>query len=571
MFWTKSFLHTLRDDPSDAEIASHKLMVRAGLIKKLTPGIFTYGNVGLRAIRKLENIIREELAKIDCQEILMPMVQPASLWQESGRWPHMGELLKFKNKNDHDYCLGATHEEVVTDYVRNEIQSYRDFPVSLYQIQTKYRDEIRPRFGLFRGREFLMKDAYTFDRSVEEAHASYEKMRSAYTNIFKRLGLDFCAVEADTGAIGGDKSHEFQVLAEAGMDNLLVCSHCAYSSNVEITPVIKNSKHAAGHEKLPLEKFDTPQLKTIADLSKKLNIPDYELVKTFFVKSQSEKQESFALLIPGDYEVNLIKVKKALGLDLEPVVLDESEVKKLTGALPGSCGPVGLKIKIIADTSLQNRINFIVGANEDNYHFRNVNFDRDFEVFKFSEIKMAKDGDCCPNCGSPLKARKGIEVGHIFYLGKKYTEAMSVKYLDESGKSVVAEMGCYGIGVTRTVQAAIEQCHDKDGIIWPVSICPYWIHICALDPKDEELMTVVNKIYADLTTKGIEVFVDDRDERPGVKFKDADLLGFPYRLNIGKKGMSQGEVEVVNRKTKSMEKIKLGDVSNYLIQLHSRS
>lgn len=570
MFWTKSFLHTLRDDPSDAEITSHKLMVRSGMIKKLTPGIFTYGNFALRAIRKLENIIREELGKIESQEILMPMVQPASLWQESGRWPHMGELLKFKNKNDHEYCLGATHEEVVTDYVRHEIQSYRDFPVSLYQIQTKYRDEIRPRFGLFRGREFIMKDAYTFDRTVEEAHQSYEKMRTAYNNIFTRLGLDFCAVEADTGAIGGDKSHEFQVIADAGMDNLLICRKCNYASNVEITPVVFKST-ADKSEPLPMEKFSTPGLKTILDLSKSLKISESQLVKTFFVKSQADKPETFAILLPGDYEVNLIKVKKALKLDAEPVMLDETEIKKLTGAMPGSCGPVGLSIKILLDSALKNRSNFVVGANQDDFHLKNVCIDRDFKTHAIADVKMAKDGDLCPNCSEKLSAKKGIEVGHIFYLGKKYTEAMSVKFLDEGGKSVVAEMGCYGIGVTRTVQAAIEQCHDKDGIIWPESICPFWLHICALDPKDPEIKALVDKVYSELTQKGIEVFVDDRDERPGVKFKDADLIGLPYRMNVGKKGLAQGEVEVVNRKTKAMDKVKVQDVVTHLLALNKKA
>lgn len=564
MRWSETFLFTMKDVPADAEIISHQLFMRAGIIKKVAPGIFTYGVLGLRAIRKLENIIREELAKIQCSEVLMPMVQPRSLWDESGRWPHMGELLKFKNKNDQDFCLGATHEEVICDFVRKDLKSYRDLPVSLFQIQTKYRDEIRPRFGLMRGREFIMKDAYTFDASKEKALESYEKMRQAYINIFKRIGFDFRAVEADTGAIGGNLSHEFQILSESGMDKLLTCEKCDYASNEEITPVaITKQIHESP---LTLEKFATPGLKTIADLAKSLKTEESTLVKTFFVKFIHEKSvKNYAVLIPGHREVNLIKVKKAVSETVEPEMCTDEEVLKVSGARPGSCGPVGLKIPVIMDIALKDKTNMIVGANEDGFHYKNAGHGRDFKAEIIADIALAQAGDPCPNCDGKLKAVRGSEVGHIFYLGQKYAEPMGVKYLSQDGQSTTVEMGCYGIGVTRTIQSAIEQAHDADGMIWPAAIAPYMVHICLLD-KDEKIISYLNELTQTLDKNRIDYFVDDREERPGVKFKDADLLGAPLRVTLGRKSFEAGQVEVTWRKTKKQDKVTTGDSLNAVVK-----
>lgn len=552
MKWSQITLKTLRDNPADAEMESHRLFMRSGMIKKLAPGIFSYGSLFLRSIRKFEQIMRDELAKAGCQEILMPMVQPASLWQESGRWPKMTELLKFKNKNNHDFCLGATHEEVVVDFARNDIQSYRDLPSNLYQIQTKYRDEIRPRFGLMRGREFIMKDAYSFDRTKEEALSSYQAMSEAYHRIFKRLGVEYTVVRADSGAIGGDLSNEFQVVAEHGMDQVLLCPHCQYSANVEVAPLLRASVSQVEHTSQALETFHTPGLRTIDDLSKALNISATQLVKTFFVKYQDSRGDwvQATLLLPGDREVNLIKVKNALNAtsDVEP--LSDHEVLHLTGAHPGSCGPMGLSIPTVMDPVLNELKGFVVGANRDDYHARHVVPGRDFKVALTADISQVRAGDPCPQCQKPLDLKKGIEVGHIFYLGKKYAEPMGLKYLDEQGKSQVVEMGCYGIGVTRSLQAIIEQNHDTDGMIWPQSVAPYAVHIALLDPDKAELSAWTDELAQALLVEGYEPFIDDRKERPGIKFKDADLLGLPLRVVIGQRGFDQGKIEIVHRKTK---------------------
>lgn len=556
MKWSEVTLKTLRENPADAEMESHRLFVRGGYIKKVAPGIYSYGYLLLRALRKFEAILREELAKAGCQEILMPMVQPASLWQESGRWPKMGELLKFKNKNNHDFCLGATHEEVVVDFARNDLKSYRDLPANLYQIQTKYRDEIRPRFGLMRGREFIMKDAYSFDRDKQGALSSYEKMRKAYEQIFARLGVEYTVVQADSGAIGGDLSNEFQVVAEHGMDHVLLCQNCGYSANSEVAPVMSNVAETPWTED-EMEKFSTPGLRTIEDLEKSLKIPAKQLVKTFFVKYQDKKEkwQEATLLLSGDREVNLIKVKTALGAINEVEPLSDAEVLKLTGAKPGSCGPVGLKTQVIMDKTLSGLAGFIVGANEDDYHLKNVVPGRDFKVSQLCDISQAMADDPCPECGKALTAKRGIEVGHIFYLGTKYSQPMGLKYLDENGKTQDVEMGCYGIGVTRSLQAIVEQSHDEDGIAWPKSVAPFHIHVCLLDPKDESILSWLNVYKSSLEKLGIEVFVDDRKERPGIKFKDADLLGFPLRVVVGKRGMDNNEIELFVRKSKEKFKV----------------
>jgi prolyl-tRNA synthetase len=575
MKWSQNYLYTLKEAPADAEIPSHKLMVRAGLIRKLAPGIYSYGNVFLQALRKFENIIREELNRYGCVEILMPMVQPKDLWLETNRWNEMGAgLLKFKNRNDHEFCLGATHEEAVVDYVRNELKSYRDFPKNIYQIQTKYRDEIRPRFGLMRGREFIMKDAYSFDFDQEGALKAYDNMYKAYQNIFNRLGLDYRIVQADAGNIGGSQTHEFQLLAEAGEDSLLVSDTTQFAANVEVCPAIDFDDYKPKSTVLLAhEKFSTPGQKTIAQLSTFTQTTEFELVKTLFFSandgtdSKNKDLKPVAILLRGNDELNPIKLKNLLGLTNPPLMLTDEEVRSVTGASPGSCGPVGLKIPIYADNGLKNFTNFIVGANQDDFHLKNVNFDRDFSVTQFVDVRLAKAGDKCPESAGRLKSYRGIEVGHVFYLGQKYAQKMNGKFLDKQGKAQFYEMGCYGIGVTRTIQAAIEQSHDDDGIIWPKAISPYDVHICLLDIKDSSAVDYVDSLATVLEKRGISVFIDDRDERPGVKFKDADLLGFPVRIVVGKKGLEADQIEVVDRKTKVMNKFSKEKILENVFQI----
>ncbi len=563
MKWTNTYLYTLKEAPADAEIPSHKLLIRAGFMKKLAPGIYTYGNLALRSIRKFENIIRNELNKRNCVEVLMPMVQSRELWEETNRWKEMGAgLLKFQNRNEHWFCLGATHEEAVTDYIRNDLKSYKDLPKNIYQIQTKYRDEIRPRFGLMRGREFIMKDAYSFDLDQAGALKSYESMYSAYRAIFDRLGLKYRIVKADAGNIGGSQTHEFQLLADAGEDSLLVSDTTEFAANIEVCPAIDAVAQVSNAPLQAMEKFATPGQKTIADLAKFTGRTDKELVKTLFYNAnegldpKDKSLKAFAVLLRGSDEVNPVKLKNILGLTNPPAMLTDQEVKEVTGAMPGSCGPVGLKIPVYMDNGVAGLKNYIVGANEDDFHLKNINHDRDYKATKITDLRMARAGDKCPESNGRLQAYRGIEVGHVFYLGKKYSEKMKASFLDQNGKAQNFEMGCYGIGVTRTVQAAIEQSHDADGIIWPKAIAPFLVHICALDPKDSSVMSLANQLENELESQCIDVLIDDRDERPGVKFKDADLLGMPVRIVIGKKGLDAGEIEVVDRKTKQVVKVK---------------
>jgi prolyl-tRNA synthetase len=533
------------------------------MIRKVAPGVYTYGNLILRAIRKFEQIIREELDKRGCQEILMPMVQPASLWQETGRWTEMGEgLLKFKNRNQHDFALGATHEEVVTDYVRKDVKSYRDLPITLYQIQTKYRDELRPRFGLMRGREFIMKDAYSFDVDSAGALKNYELLYGAYKAIFERLGLQFRIVQADAGNIGGSQTHEFQVLADAGEDQLMVCDKTEFAANVEICPALDAEPVHSSELEKPLESFATPGLKSIGSLSKALQIPEKELVKTLFFSAndgsdpKNKELKPIAVLLRGSDELNPIKLKNILSLANPPLMLSDEEVKQVSGAWPGSCGPVGLKIPIYMDQGVAGLKNMIVGANQDAVHLKNVNSERDFKPTHIADLRMARAGDRSPaHPEGRLQAFRGIEVGHVFYLGTKYSQMMGAQFLTQEGENKPIEMGCYGIGVSRTVQAAIEQSHDKDGMIWPMAITPFHVHICVLDPDNSEILQAAEIFYRDLGARGWHCFMDDRMERPGVKFKDADLLGFPLRLNIGSRGLKNNEVEIVVRKTRETFKV----------------
>ncbi len=549
-YWSTGFHKTFKDDPSDAEIPSHKLLVRAGLIKKVAPGIYTYGPMALKSLRKIENIIREELDEAGCQELLMPMVQPLSLWQETGR-SGVPELLKFKNRNDHDFCLGATHEEVITDFVRNDLTSYKDLPVSLYQIQTKYRDEIRPRFGLMRGREFIMKDAYSFDENEELAKVSYQKFKKVYQRIFDRLGLEYRVVQADSGAIGGSLSEEFQVLAQIGEDLLLVSDQSDFAANREICarPYQATDFSSVGTSKFkdPSHKhtFATPGLSTIQDLAIFTGIDAKCLVKSLFLKDDAGKP--FTVLLRGCDELNPIKLKKVLNLKNEAQMLNEQEVLKLTGALPGSCGPQGLQTPIYADHFLKEFQYYMVGANQTGFHTQGLKVDVDFKITSFADISFAQTGDLSPDGKGVLKEIRGIEVGHIFYLGTKYSQIMKAIFQDKNGKTQPFEMGCYGIGVGRTMQSAIEQSHDQNGIIWPKSIAPFDVHLAVLDPKNADLMTYVNSLVKDLNKNNLSVFIDDRNERPGVKFKDADLIGLPLRLTIGQKSFEQNQVEVLTR------------------------
>ena len=576
--WSQTYLYTLKEAPSDAEIPSHKLMIRAGLIRKLAPGMYTFGAIGLRALRKFENVIREELDAVNCIEILMPMVHPKELWEETNRWTEMGAgLLKFKNRNNHEFCLGATHEEAVVDYVRSDLKSYRDFPKNVYQIQTKYRDEIRPRFGLMRGREFIMKDAYSFDVDQACALKSYDEMYKAYQKIFDRLNLQYRIVKADAGNIGGSQTHEFQLLADAGEDALLVSDQTNFAANVEVCPAIDFEKYISQEAELkPLEKFETPNQKTITELENFTGVKANQLVKTLFFSAnegadpKNKNIQAFAVLLRGSDEINPIKIKNLLGMTNPPLMLTDAEVFEACGANPGSCGPVGLKIPVYADTGLEGFKNYIVGANADGIHLKNVNHERDYQITQWADLRMAKEGDKCPESSGRLKSFRGIEVGHVFYLGQKYAQKMNGVYLDKNGRSQFYEMGCYGIGVTRTIQAAIEQSHDTDGIIWPKAITPFHVHIVNLDPHLDDVNLFVENITSELEKNNIEVFIDDRDRKrvsAGVKLKDADLLGFTVNIVASKMALDSDEVQVVLRNGKIMHKCKKTDVIQKVIEL----
>ncbi len=549
MLYSRYFIPTLKETPSDAEVISHQLMLRAGMIRKLAAGIYNYLPLGLRSIRKFENIVREEMNRAGAIELLMPSVQPAELWQESGRWQFYGkELLRFKDRKEAEFCMGPTHEEVITDLVRREIKSYRQMPVNFYQIQTKFRDEIRPRFGLMRGREFIMKDAYSFDCDSSAADESYDRMYQAYLRIFERCGLNFRAVEADTGSIGGSSSHEFMVLAESGEDAIVSCDSCRYAANVEkaearpVAPV-------SGVEQLPLEKTATPDMKSIADVAAFLGLSTDRTIKALVY--MSDTGESVMACLRGDHELNEIKLKNALGWD-EIRMATEEEILSVTGSPVGFLGPHGLKRKIavIADLAVQGMANAVIGANETDMHFINANPGREFLADRFADLRTVVAGDPCPRCDAgQMEQWRGIEVGHVFKLGTKYSTSLGATYLDADGKEQTIFMGCYGIGIGRTVAAAIEQNHDENGIIFPLPIAPFHCSVVALNTKDTGVMAAAGEIYFKLEKLGIEVLFDDRDERPGVKFKDNDLIGIPLRVVVGSKGLAEGKVELKIRQT----------------------
>ena len=558
---------TLRDDPGEAETVSHRLMLRAGLIRKVAAGIYTYLPLGLRVIRKIEQIIREEMNRAGAQELLMPIASPAELWNETGRWDYYGkELLRFKDRHERDFCLGPTHEEVITDLFRREVRSYRQLPLNFYQIQTKFRDEIRPRFGLMRGREFIMKDAYSFDVDEAGAKISYQKMYDAYTRIFTRCGLTFRAVEADTGLIGGDVSHEFMVLAETGEATVAYSDQGSYAANLERAEILPPSDVEAT-PLLSLTSIATPQRRTVEEVTAFLQITPRQLVKTLLYRAGTE---TIVVLIRGDHEVNEVKLARLLKV-LDVVLADPETVQRVTGAPPGFAGPVGLQhIRILADHAITGMKNVVIGANKADTHYQNANLDRDFTVEQFADLRNAQAGDPSPRGPGALKLAKGIEVGQVFLLGTKYSHKMNATILDDQGKERLAIMGCYGIGVGRTAAAAIEQHHDEKGIIWPFPIAPFHVHLLAVS-QSERTTEVAARLYADLTVTGIEVLWDDRTDRAGVKFNDADLIGAPFQIVIGDKGLADGVVEIKIRRTGIRSRIASGDLVAHLRKLSTEA
>ncbi|GMQ89871.1 MAG: proline--tRNA ligase [Gammaproteobacteria bacterium] len=543
---SRFLLSTVKETPSDAEIVSHQLMLRAGITRKIAAGIYTWLPLGLRVLHKVEQIVRDEMNRAGALEVLMPAVQPAELWRESGRWEEYGpELLRFTDRHQREFCFGPTHEEVVTELVRREIKSYRQLPANFYQIQTKFRDEIRPRFGVMRAREFLMKDAYSFHIDEASLRETYQVMFDAYSHVFSRIGLDFCAVEADTGAIGGNVSHEFHVLADSGEDAIAICSECDYAANVDLAaalpPVGKRPAPSAA-----LETVDTPGQHTITAVSQFLGVDPAQTLKTLLVKGVGGV---IALVVRGDHELNETKAEKLPQVMKPLVFVTPGEVELAAGCAPGSIGPVSIDIPVIADESAARLSDFVCGANENSKHLRNVNWGRDLPEPEVADIRQAVEGDPCPRGAGTLTIHRGIEVGHIFQLGTKYSESMNATVLDEASQAVPMPMGCYGIGVSRVVAAAIEQNHDEHGIIWPAAIAPFAVCIVPIGlHKSSRVAQAAEDLYAKLLEAGIEVLLDDRNERPGVMFADMDLIGIPHRLVIGERGLKNGTIEHKTRR-----------------------
>jgi len=583
--YSRYLMPTTKETPSDAEVVSHRLMLRAGLLRKVASGIYNYMPAGLRVLRKVERILREEMDGAGALEVLMPAVVPSELWKESGRWDAYGkELLRFKDRADREFCLGPTHEEVVTDLVRREVRSYRQLPLTLYQIQDKFRDEIRPRFGLMRGREFFMKDAYSFDADEEGAAESYRKMYDAYCRIFRRMGLDFRAVEADTGSIGGSSSHEFMVIADSGEDAIVSCVSCPYGANVEkaecVASVAPTELLGSGGAKeggpysaaVPAatkgkpRKVPTPGKRTIEEVSAFLAIDPATLIKTLLFETSVG---DVAVLVSGAHEVNEIKVKNHLGAEYVRLA-GEERVREMTGAPSGFAGPVGLSVRTIADHSVRSIASGATGANEKDVHLVDVVPGRDFIPEGYADLRLVREGDPCPRCGGTLRFSRGIEVGHVFRLGTKYSEAMRAVYLDEGGRERVTVMGCYGIGVGRTAAAAIEQNHDGDGIVWPISIAPFEVAVIPVNVKQADVLAAAERVSADLDARGVEVFFDDREERPGIKFKDADLAGIPVRITLGEKNVAAGFGEIRDRKTGETLRVPLADLADEAFALVKR-
>ena len=564
---SKYTIATLKETPADAEVISHQLLIRAGFIRKVASGIYNWLPMGLRVLRKVEAIIREEMNETGAMEVLMPMIQPAELWQESGRWEQYDEgmLLKFTDRHKRDFCFGPTHEEVITDLVRNELKSHRQLPVNFYQIQTKFRDEIRPRFGVLRAREFLMKDAYSFHLNQQSLEETYQLMYGAYSNILNRMQLDFRPVLADTGSIGGSASIEFHVLADSGEDKIAFSSESDYAANVELAEALAPEKD----ESKPAVKTEiaTPGVQSIEQLVEFLDVPARSTVKTLIVKGEDEPL--VALVLRGDHQLNPLKAEKIKGIASPLSMAVELEITRAINCGLGSIGPVNLKLPIFADRSAVVLANFVCGANKDGYHLTNVNWVRDVPAYSVFDIRDVVEGDPSPDGKGILRFKRGIEVGHIFQLGQKYSTPMNATVLDENGKSVAMSMGCYGMGVSRLVGAVIEQKHDDKGIIWPTSIAPFHVIIIPINAhKSEEVAATAEKLYTDLTGLGIEVLLDDRESyRPGAKFADAELIGIPHRLVIGERGLAKGTIEYANRKSGESSDLPLDGSALHLQQL----
>ncbi len=560
---SKFLLSTVKETPSDAEVISHQLMLRAGMIRKLAAGLYTWLPLGLRVLRKVERIVRAEMDAAGAQEVSMPAVQPAELWQESGRWDQYGpELLRLKDRHQRDFCFGPTHEEIITDLIRRELKSYRQLPANFYQIQAKFRDEVRPRFGVMRAREFLMKDAYSFHIDEASLQETYKIMHATYTRIFTRIGLAFRPVAADTGAIGGSASHEFHVLADSGEDAIALCDKCDYAANVELAAALPPLGKRAAASK-PMETVDTPGKHSIEEVSRFLKVDPKQTVKTLLVKGTGGV---VALVLRGDHEMNVVKTEKLPQVAKPLVFVTPGEVELAAGCEPGSIGPVGLKITVIADESAARLADFVCGANVNGQHLHHVNWGRDLPEPEVADFRNVVEGDPCPtlrhsNCAGTLAIRRGIEVGHIFQLGTKYSEALQATVLDEAGKAVVMPMGCYGIGVSRVVAACIEQNHDANGIVWPDAIAPFHVALVPIGyHKSAPLKEAVDKLYAELTEAGFDVLLDDRNERPGVIFADMDLIGIPHRLVLGDKGLAKGMVEYKGRRDKEAAELPLASI-----------
>ena len=569
---SKMYVRTLRELPAEAEIPSHILLLRTGMIRKLASGIYGFMPLGWRSLHKIENIIREEMDKSGAQEILMSAIQPAELWEESGRWSAYGpELWRIKDRNGRDFCLGPTHEEIFTDIVRDGVSSYRQLPLNLYQIQHKYRDEARPRFGLMRSREFIMKDAYSFDKDQEGLDKSYDDMYDAYTRIFTRCGLTFRPVEADSGAIGGNASHEFTALSEVCESDIAYCESCSMAANVEKAACRDAEPSPESEAMLELQEVHTPGTKTIEEVAGFLNIDKTKTIKALLFEKYDEdgKADGYvAAFVRGDRDLNMIKLVNALNIPEHAIAFaDESKLEAAIGAVGGFTGPIGLHdCTVVVDSELVGLKNLCAGACKLDHHILNVNYGRDYEGDIVTDLKVLKEGDPCPVCGAPIKHTRGIEVGQVFKLGTKYSKAMNATYKDENQQDHPLVMGCYGIGVSRTLAAVIEQHHDEDGIIWPVSVAPYHAIVTLVKPKDEEQAKLAEEIYQSLLTAGVEAVIDDRDERPGVKFKDADLLGFPIRITVGKRA-GEGIVEYKLRRDSEKSELSVAEAIENAIKL----
>ncbi|KFX24358.1 proline--tRNA ligase [Pectobacterium atrosepticum] len=560
-------LSTLKETPADAEVISHQLMLRAGMIRKLASGLYTWLPTGLRVLRKVENIVREEMNNAGAIEVSMPVVQPADLWVESGRWDQYGpELLRFVDRGERPFVLGPTHEEVITDLVRNEVSSYKQLPLNFFQIQTKFRDEVRPRFGVMRSREFLMKDAYSFHTSQESLQATYDTMYAAYSKIFSRMDLDFRAVQADTGSIGGNASHEFQVLASSGEDDIVFSTESDYAANIELAEAVA-PKLGRAEAKEALRLIDTPNAKTIAELVEQFKLPVEKTVKTLLVKATEESgHQLVALLVRGDHELNEIKAEKIAQVASPLTFATEEEIRAIIGAGPGSLGPVKLEIPVVVDRTVAAMSDFSAGANIDGKHYFGINWVRDVALPQVADIRNVVEGDISPDGKGTLQIKRGIEVGHIFQLGSKYSEALKATVQGEDGRNQTLTMGCYGIGVTRVVAAAIEQNNDERGIIWPDAIAPFHVAILPMNMhKSFRVKEVAEDIYQQLRAKGIEVLLDDRKERPGVMFADMELIGVPHTIVIGDRNLDSEEIEYKNRRVGEKQMIKTSEIIDFLL------